>query len=287
MEKKLNIGTCSWKYDSWQGLIYPDKKPFNYLERYSKHYNCVEVDQWFWSLFPGDKIVLPRPEVVQEYANSVPQDFRFGVKVPNSITLTHHYKKKKADPLLPNPHFLSSELMLHFLEQIKPLHDKLGPLMLQFEYLNKQKMPGGLPQFEEKVGSFVESLPAGFNYCLESRNPNYLNKSYFNFLNNQDLHHVFLQGYYMPSIFDLYKKHRDQIKAMAVIRLHGTDRQGIEKVTGKDWSQVVAPKDEDIETLVKMLPYMESRGVQTFTFVNNHFEGSAPRTIERIRQTMQ
>jgi len=71
---------------------------------------------------------------------------------------------------------------------------------------------------------------------------------------------------------------------LAVIRLHGPDRQGIEKVTGKDWSQVVSPKDEDISTLVKMLPYMESRGLQSFTFVNNHFEGAAPRTIERIEQ---
>jgi len=69
-----------------------------------------------------------------------------------------------------------------------------------------------LPQFEEIFGRFVESLPAGFNYCLESRNPNYLNKRYFDFLNGQGLHHVFLQGYYMPSIFDLYRKHREQIK---------------------------------------------------------------------------
>jgi len=282
--KKLNIGTCSWKYDSWQGLIYPDKKPFNYLEEYSKHYNCVEVDQWFWSLFPGDKVVLPKSGVVQEYADSVPQDFRFGIKVPNSITLTHHYKKKKTDPLIPNPHFLSSELMLRFLEQLKPLHDKLGPLMLQFEYLNIQKMPGGLPQFEEKVSLFIESLPVGLDYAIECRNPNYLNQGYFDFLNSSGLHHVFLQGYYMPSIFDLYKKHREQIRDMAVIRLHGPDRQGIEKVTGKDWSEIVAPKDEEISTLGKMLPYMESRGLQSFTFVNNHFEGSAPRTIEKIEQ---
>lgn len=69
-----------------------------------------------------------------------------------------------------------------------------------------------------------------------------------------------------------------------MIRLHGPDRQGIKKTTGKDWSQVVAPKDEDISTLVKMLPYMGSQGLQTFTFVNNHFEGSAPRTIEKIEQ---
>ena len=286
MKKKLNIGTCSWKYDSWQGLVYPEHKPFNYLEEYSKQYNCVEVDQWFWSLFSGDTAVLPRSEVVKEYAGSVPDEFRFCIKVPNSITLTHHYKKKKADPLVPNPHFLSSELMCRFLKQLEPLHSKLGPLIFQFEYLNKLKMPGGFPQFEDIFGRFVESLPPGFQYCLESRNPNYLNGRYFDFLKGQELHHVFLQGYYMPSIFDLYKKHREQVEDMAVIRLHGPDRQGIEKITGKDWSHVVAPKGEDIAKLAKMLPYMESRGVQTFTFVNNHFEGSAPRTIERIKQRL-
>jgi len=31
---------------------------------------------------------------------------------------------------------------------------------------------------------------------------------------------------------------------------------------------------------------MESKGLQSFTFVNNHFEGSAPRTIERIGQVL-
>ena len=53
--------------------------------------------------------------------------------------------------------------------------------MFQFEYLNKQKMPGGFPHFEEKAGTFVESLPAGFDYAI-CRNPNYLNQSYFYFL---------------------------------------------------------------------------------------------------------
>lgn len=233
------IGSSSLKYDSWQGLIYPDKKPFNYLKEYSKHYNCVEVDQWFWSLF-GDKVKLPQSEVVQEYADSVPGDFKFGIKVPNSITLTHHYKKKKTDPLESNPHFLSVELMLRFLETVEPLHDKLGPLIFQFEYLNKQKMPGGFAQFEEKFGAFAEQLPAGPHYSQESRNPNWLNQRYFSFVNSSGLSHTFLQGYFMPSIFDLYRTYREIIKDRVVIRLHGPDRQGIVKQTGKYWSQVVS-----------------------------------------------
>jgi uncharacterized protein YecE (DUF72 family) len=283
----LHIGTCSWKYDSWQGIIYPDSKPFNYLEEYSRHYKTVEVDQWFWSLFAGDKAVLPKPSVVQEYADSVPNDFTFGIKVPNSITLTHHYKKKKSDPLTPNPHFLSVELMEKFMESLTPISKNVGPLIFQFEYLNKQKMPGGLQQFIDRFGEFTGQLSGDQSYCVETRNPNYLNQVYFDFLNDQDLHHVFLQGYYMPSIFALYEKHKEQIKDMAVIRLHGPDRKGIEKETGMYWNQIVAPKDKEIASLAGMLSDLKSRGTETFVFVNNHFEGSAPRTISRIEDYLR
>ena len=268
------------------GTIYPENKPFNYLQEYSRHYKTVEVDQWFWSLFAGDKAVLPKTAVVQEYANSVPEDFTFCIKIPNSITLTHHYKKKKSDPLIPNPHFLSIDLINRFLERLEPIAGNLGPLIFQFEYLNKQKMPGGLQQFVDQFGEFAEKLPGGQRYCVEIRNPNYLNPSYFGFLANLNLCHVFLQGYYMPPIFNLYEKHRVHIKDHTVIRLHGPDRQGIEKKTGKDWSQLIAPKDKDINSLVNMISDLRSRNVESFVYVNNHFEGSAPRTITRIKEVL-
>ncbi len=91
--RNLHNGPCSWKYSSWKGLVYSKAKPKNFLEEYSALYSTVEVDQWFWSLF-GHSVVLPKLGVVQEYADSVPDSFKFGVKVPNSITLTHHYKKR-------------------------------------------------------------------------------------------------------------------------------------------------------------------------------------------------
>lgn len=67
--------------------MYLEKKLANYLQEYSHHYNTVEVDQWFWSLFAGDKVVLPKTNVVREHAESVTDNFTFCVKVPNSITL--------------------------------------------------------------------------------------------------------------------------------------------------------------------------------------------------------
>jgi uncharacterized protein YecE (DUF72 family) len=91
----LRIGTCSWKYDSWKGLVYDQEKKYkanDYLADYARYFNTVEIDQWFWSLFPkGAK--LPDSETVRRYTDSVPDDFLFTVKAPNSITL-EQFKKR-------------------------------------------------------------------------------------------------------------------------------------------------------------------------------------------------
>lgn len=100
------FGTCSWKYDSWRGLVYSDAPKLDYLSEYAQHFDCVEVDQWFWSLFGPDQLRLPSPALAAEYAAAVPKSFRFAVKLPNALTLTHYYAKTKTEPLMPNPHFL-------------------------------------------------------------------------------------------------------------------------------------------------------------------------------------
>ncbi len=245
-------------------------------------YSTVEVDQWFWSLF-GDSVVLPKEKDVKEYSESVPDGFMFGIKVPNSITLTHHYKKKKSDTLVANPHFLSTELLERFLESITPLHSKLGPLMSQFEYLNKQKMRDQ-SEFLDRFGEFVSNLPNGLLYAVEIRNPNYFNERYFEFLKSLDLSHVFLQGYYMPPIFEVCKKYKDLLGENVVIRLHGPDRKEIEESSGKMWGEIVEPKDDDVGRLAGMLSELEAN---VYLYVNNHFEGSAPRTIEKIQGSLK
>lgn len=114
----IRIGTCSWKYESWKGIIYPEKDKFNFLEEYSKHFKTVEVDQWFWSLFEGKKVVLQKSSDVKSYSSSITDDFRFTIKVPNSITLTHFYNKNKSAELKSNPYFLSNDLFNQFIETL-------------------------------------------------------------------------------------------------------------------------------------------------------------------------
>ncbi|MFH2031301.1 MAG: DUF72 domain-containing protein [Bacteroidota bacterium] len=275
------IGTCSWKYESWKGIVYSDNAKTNYLLEYSKKYNSVEIDQWFWSLHGTNKITLPLPEVVEEYSSSIPNDFKFTVKLPNSLSLTHFYKKQKSEPLIENPNFLSSDLFNQFLKSINLLRPNLGPLMLQFEYLNKQKMRS-IQDFIALLSKFNDGRSDKFQLGIETRNPNYLSEEYFTFLQNQKLVPILLQGYYMPPITDTFRKFGKLLSDTVVIRLHGPDRKGIEEKTGGDWSAIVEPKDSELEEIVNMVLELLDRKVDVYINVNNHYEGSAPLTIEKI-----
>ena len=282
---QLRIGTCSWKYDSWRGIVYSNKPDINYLNEYSGHFNTVEIDQWFWSLHGINKVTLPNPDVVNSYHISVPNSFKFTIKIPNSISLTHLYRTQKSESLIPNPHFLSPDLLAEFLKILKPIRHKLGPLMFQFEYLNKEKMRSQF-EFQGLMREFVKKLPEGFEFSYEIRNPNFLNDEYFQFMRDHKIGHVFLQGYYMPSIFEIYKKFKDYIKDFTVIRLHGPDRHGIENRSGGEWNKILDPKDEELEKLIEMITELLERNIDIYLNVNNHYEGSAPLTIKKLNKLL-
>lgn len=283
----IRFGTCSWKYESWKGIIYPDSADFNYLKEYSNHYNTVEIDRWFWSLYPSSKVVLPRPETVTEYKNSVPKDFLFTIKVPNSITLTHFYRKNKSEELIKNPFFLSLDLYEKFIDSIEPLKENVGCLIFQFEYLNKEKI-ASQKMFEDLMYDFISKISnSGFQIGIEIRNPNYLNKNYFKFLDNLNIIPVMLEGYYMPSVVETCSKFLTDDIGSIVFRLHGPDRSGIEKISNENWNEIYIDRTVEIEKLSNLLNNLLNRKVDLFVNVNNHFEGSAPLTIKKLKNLMQ
>ena len=284
MTGKYFVGTCSWKYPSWNGLVYSSEKPNNYLKEYAQKYKSVEIDQWFWSLFGTQKVVLPKPEVVGEYAESVPDDFRFVIKAPNSLSLTHLYKQYASGKLIENPHFLSPDLYHTFLNSIEALSDKIGAISLQFEYLNRQKMPDH-NIFLNQFVNFVQNVGKSIPLMIEIRNPNFLTRDYFEILAEHEVGHTFCQGYYMPDIRDVFEQHGDALKGTSVVRLLGPDRQGIEKTTEKIWNRVVAPKDDEIPGIASLIRKMvDQSGMDVYLNVNNHYEGSAPATIDKLLQ---
>lgn len=282
----IRLGTCSWKYDSWRAIVYSDRKNINYLREYAEHYSTVEIDQWFWSLFSPNKVVLPDATVVREYTNSVPEDFLFTIKVPNSITLTHFYNRSKNGPLIPNPYFLSTKLFKDFLKTLEPMKNKIGCLIFQFEYLNKQKMVS-VSHFLEKFREFYDKISSvQLPIAIEIRNPNYLKQLYFSFLKDLNVTHVFLEGYFMPPIVEVFQQCKNIIENVSIIRLHGPDRKEIEKIANDNWNKIYINRKQEIESIVKMMRELKAKEVDLFVNVNNHFEGSAPLTIRRILEKL-
>ena len=280
---QLRPGTCSWKSPSWSGLVYSAPTGVSYLVQYARHYDTVEVDQWFWSRFATGAPQLPEAADVEQYRGSVPDSFRFTVKVPNGLTLTHLYSQRKSDPMTSNPYFLSPSLMTQFLSLLDPLADLLGPLIFQFEYLNRQKL-SGLGEFQRRFERLLATLRPGHQYAVETRNATYLNAAYFDFLRSNRLVPVLLQGYWMPDISQVYQQRRSQLLAMdtVVIRLHGPDRQAIERQAGGRWDRVLLPRDQELRAIAQITQEMLSEGVNVYVNVNNHYEGSAPLSIARL-----
>jgi uncharacterized protein YecE (DUF72 family) len=271
----LHVGACSWKYDSWKGLLYtPGREygPFDYLPDYARYLKTVEIDQWFWSLFPG-AVKLPDPDTVRRYADSVPDDFIFTVKAPNAVTLTHHYARQPkayADWVnRPNGLFLDPDLMRRFLDCLSPMHTRLGPVMLQFEYLNRRKMPSR-SEFLDRLNTFLARLPPDFRYAVETRNPDYLTPDLARCLGEHSVGCVLVDGYHMPPVDEALHRLGTQWADIPVVRLIGPDRSGIEKANGKRWNQIVQPMAEGLDAVARIVLDNVACGRETFVNVNNH-----------------
>ena len=172
--------------------------------------------------------------------------------------------------------------------------------MLQFEYLNLQKMPSR-ERFQELLARFLEAVPRGIPLGLESRNPNWLTPPFFRFLEERGVAPVFLQGYYLPPAAEVIGRYLERDGGGGrrrggfpppplVVRLHGNEREGIEEATGGEWNRLVQPRDDELARVaeaVRRLASGPSGGRDLFLNVNNHYEGSAPLTIERVRGLLE
>ena len=261
----LRIGTCSWKYDSWKGLVYtPDKqyRPDDYLLDYAKYFTTVEIDQWFWSLFPaGAKLRGPG------HCETVCRQCARRLSVHRQGPERHH-----PDPFLcqaaqgpgsslptsPTDYFLSVDLLSRFLE-ILGAHARQARrrVMFQFEYLNKQKMPSlalhswtGCTEFfcsRPRPGSSSPSRPA---IPTTSRT-----EFFTGFLRRQlGLGFLLLDGYYMPRIAEVAAK--DRYPHSLVLRSSAskapTGSRSRRKPAGM-WDKIVEPKDDGLKATVEII----------------------------------
>jgi uncharacterized protein YecE (DUF72 family) len=67
-----------------------------------------------------------------------------------------------------------------------------------------------------------------------------------------------------------------------IFRLHGTGREEIEKETGKTWNRIVTSREKELSDIAGIVKDLTGSKNEIYVNINNHFEGSAPLTIERF-----
>ncbi len=268
----VKFGTCSWNYDSWVGLIYDRRlgRAADYLSEYAKIYSTVEIDSWFYR--------IPVTIEAQEYKNQVPPHFTFTCKAPQELTLTHYRHQSGGI----NPNFLSIDLFSQFIDAIHPILPQTEAIMLQFEYLNRQKMPS-FNDFLAALERFFTDIPKEFSLAVEIRNKNYLNTAYFKLLQKFGISPVLVEKQFMPPVSDIARRYGKLFNDKVVIRLLGGDRKDIEDITGKKWNRIVREQN-NLQQIARMLENLQEMKKDIIVNVNNHYEGSAPLSIKRLEK---
>ncbi|PHN07882.1 DUF72 domain-containing protein [Flavilitoribacter nigricans] len=103
----LFLGTAGWTIAREHAALFPAEG--SHLERYAQLFRAVEINVTFYR--------LPMARTFLRWAETVPPDFRFSVKLSRSIT--HHTRLKDHGLLAP------------FLERVELLGEKLGPILVQ------------------------------------------------------------------------------------------------------------------------------------------------------------
>jgi uncharacterized protein YecE (DUF72 family) len=102
------VGCAGWSLASKDALSFPGEG--THLERYAKVFPCVEINSSFYRSHQ-EKTYL-------RWAASVPEPFRFSVKMPR--TITHELRLRK-----------SEKPLLGFLTEVSGLGAKLGCILIQ------------------------------------------------------------------------------------------------------------------------------------------------------------
>lgn len=155
---RLYLGTSSWSYPGWDGIVWDGEYSESRLARdglgaYARHplLRCVSIDRSFYQPLSSAQYA--------GYAAQVPESFRFIVKAPASIT-DAVVRDDHGRASQPNPLFLDPERACR--EFVEPalagLGRRLGALVFQLSPLPAPWL-GDLPHLFGQMGAMLRALP--------------------------------------------------------------------------------------------------------------------------------
>jgi len=237
---KLHIGTSGWSYIDWKSGFYPAHlKQAEYLNFYSNRFATVEVDSSFYA--------IPRMTTVENWYAQTPANFIFSPKAPQIVT--HSKRLTEAWPEWET-----------FIRTMGVLKEKLGPIVLQFDYRFTFK------EHFEQLEIFLSEQPYEGRLCVEIRNKDWHRPEFYEMLRKHKVALVLNDLYYMPRVIELTAD-------FTYIRLLGNRKQ-----IPSDFSHVRIPRDKDISWWTEKINRFLKKELEVFVYSNNRYQGHAPAT---------
>jgi uncharacterized protein YecE (DUF72 family) len=282
LPRALRMGTSSWSFPGWQGLVYDRRVPETVLARhglaaYARHplLRTVGVDRTFYRPIPAAEF--------RAMAEAVPEHFRFLVKADRLLTSA----TDPGDGAIrgANPRFLDASWAIDEVvgPMVEGLGPKAGPLLFQFPP-TAPNLVGGKGAFVERLHRFLDALPPGPLYAVEIRTPAFLTPEYATVLETTRAAHCYTVHPSMPPLEHQMSVVRHFEQPALVVRwmLHAGLQYEVAKDRYEPFDRIV---DEDADSLGKITvavldALIAERAV--FVVVNNKAEGSAPLSVIRL-----
>jgi len=240
----IRIGTSGFSYKDWLGNFYPQFCPAaDFLKFYTSVFNTVEIDATFYR--------IPSAAVVNRWACQARNQFVFAAKFPKTVT----HEGEPANRL---------ETAAAFIEVVRGLGDRLGPLLMQFPYSFK---PTEFALLERLVGA----MPVDVRIAVELRNKAWLKKpELFELLRSRNVALALIDHPWMPK------------QEIATADFHYLRFLGDRKQIPDDFSHVRNDREEDLRWWRDVIGRLTADGRELFAFFNNHYSGHSPSTARRM-----
>jgi uncharacterized protein YecE (DUF72 family) len=284
------VGTSSWKYEGWLGQIYSRER---YLARgaFSRRRFESECLAEYALTFPvvcGDFSFyqFPSPPYWRRLFGSAPATLQFAFKVPEEVTVKVFPAHARYGPRagLANPSYLDPVLLKEqFLDPLTPYGGQVAVLILEFGTFSRQSYSDA-QEFLAELDRFLAALPAGFRYSVEIRNAEFLGPDYFACLAAHGVAHVFNAWTRAPELdpqIHIPGAHTADFTVCRALLRRGRSYEDAVKLFSP-YEEIKDPNPEGRQAIRELIEWARERNRAAFIFVNNRFEGNAPRTIEAI-----
>jgi uncharacterized protein YecE (DUF72 family) len=283
----LRLGTMSWSFPGWRGLVYAEATEPKLLAEagltaYSRHplLNAVEVDRSHYDPLPA--------RYFSELAAQVPDDFRFVVKAHEDCTLRQfprrpRYGKKQGEH---NLRYLDADYASRaVVEQVAGgLGGKLGILLFQLA----PQDTGEPRELAQKLGKFLAALPRGVPYAVELRNPELLTPAYAQALEAGGAVHAHNVWGNMPSVLTQARLIPPAARNPLLVRWLMRKGDNYEEAGRRyrPFSKLAEPDLPNRSDIASLVGKALAHDVPAFVTVNNKAEGCAPESLFEIARAI-